>query len=114
MTTHDMKRHCEAHLHRYVLVTTNDQQQFDAIVEGVDNENVSFAIPLGGEMNQQGQESTLHPTYSEGGFGYGYPYYPYYPQYPLYPPYPYYRPRRFQRLILPLTALVALATLPYF
>ncbi|PYZ94100.1 hypothetical protein CR194_00730 [Salipaludibacillus keqinensis] len=125
MNKQEMKKHCEEHMHRYVLVTTKDQQQFDAILESVDDENVSFAVPLGGHMMQE----TMMPTSTNGGFGYGYnnefeqrqfnPYYgyqpySYYPPYPLYPPYPYYRPRRFQRLVLPLAALVALSTLPYF
>ncbi|WP_280768659.1 hypothetical protein [Salipaludibacillus daqingensis] len=123
MNTHDMKNHCEQHLHKYVLVTTKDQQQFDAIVESVDDEYVSFAVPIGGKNYG---EMMMNNLPNDGGFSYGYgggmeerQYYPgygypYYPQYPPYPLYPYYPPQRFQRLVLPLAALVALSTLPYF
>jgi hypothetical protein len=133
MNTQEMKKLCENHKHRYVLVTTKDGRQFDAIIESVDNENVSFAVPMGGEMHtgaphgdqgfgygyegdfaedyEGGQTRQFFPGYQT----YGFPYTPYppFPPYSYYPPF-YYRPRRFQRLILPLAALTALSVLPYF
>ncbi|MCR6110219.1 hypothetical protein HXA35_07750 [Bacillus sp. A301a_S52] len=141
MNIQEIKKHCENHLHRYVLVTTNDGRQFDAIVESVNDDHISLAVPISGEsMMHEGSH------YQEGmpqGFGYGAgagyednmarqftpgygpgPYPPYgppfgppgYGPYPPYGPGPYppYRPRRFQRLILPLAALTALAAIPYF
>ncbi|MCE7793710.1 hypothetical protein K8O68_14890 [Salipaludibacillus sp. CUR1] len=130
MNTQEMKKLCENHKHRYVLVTTKDGRQFDAIIESVDKENVSFAVPMGGEMHtgvpqgdqgfgygyegdfagdyEGGQTRQFFPGYQT----YGYPYQPF-PPYGYYPPF-YYRPRRFQRLILPLAALTALSILPYF
>jgi len=111
MNTYEIKNHCENHLYRYVLVTTRDQQQFDAIVEAVDDENVYFAVPIGEGM----KNASVMPNSNQGGFGYGYGggFYPGY-GYPYYPPYYYGYPRRFQRLVLPLAALAALSVLPYF
>ncbi|UTR14207.1 hypothetical protein MM221_16785 [Salipaludibacillus sp. LMS25] len=141
MNIQEIKKHCEHHLHRYVLVTTTDGRQYDGIVESVNDDHISLAVPISGEsMMPEG------PSFHEGmaqGFGYGAgagyednmhrqfapgygpgPYPPYGPPfgppgYGPYPPYgpgpfPPYRPRRFQRLILPLAALTALATIPYF
>ncbi|MCR6106145.1 hypothetical protein HXA34_07610 [Salipaludibacillus agaradhaerens] len=139
MNIQDIKKHCENHLHRYVLVTTNDGRQFDAIVESVNDDHISLAVPINGEQMMH-EGSPFHEGMPQGfGYGAGHednmsrqftpgygpgPYPPYgppfgppgYGPYPPYGPGPYppYRPRRFQRLILPLAALTALAAIPYF
>ncbi|KPH79166.1 MULTISPECIES: hypothetical protein [Bacillaceae] len=44
---------CKQHMHSYVLVETNDNQKFDGILTGLDEEYAYFAIPI--EQGNMGQ-----------------------------------------------------------
>jgi hypothetical protein len=81
---------CESHMHRYVEVQAADGYCYDGIVEHVDDEWLCLAVP--GSADQM------------RGFFPGPPFGPFYP----------YRPRRFNRLVLPLAGLAAIALLPYY
>lgn len=127
---------CKNHMYRYVLLQTNDGRSYDGIIEHVDDKNVYLAVPIAAtdmgfrndeELNEQDndevdrnrdekdQRQFLGGYGSPGGYpvygfpGYGYPVYGY-PVYGVGIP----RRRRFQRQILPLAALTALALLPYY
>lgn len=84
------KELCLSHMHRYVEVQAADGFCYDGIVEHVDDQWLCLAVP--GAVDQM------------RGFFPG----------PFYPPFAPYRPRRFNRLVLPLAALTALALLPYY
>jgi hypothetical protein len=84
------KSYCESHMHRYVEIQAVDGYCYDGIVEHVDEEWICLAVP--GPVDQL---RGLFPP-------------------PLYPPFGPYRPRRFNRLILPLAALVTISLLPYY
>ncbi|WP_085992750.1 hypothetical protein [Oceanobacillus senegalensis] len=132
---------CKKHMHSYVLAETTDGTKFDGIVTGLDDEYVYFALPIDStqEMGYDGYQSGMghmhnYPQYpgmysnmrNQDGmdgqvqdqhrqFGYGFPGYGF-PGYG-YPGYGYWYgrpPRRFRRLVLPLAALVALSTLPWY
>lgn len=113
MNQNDIRKLCEDHMHRYVMVTTQDNQQYDGIVENVDDDNLYLAVP---NTDMDMSEQMVPPGY--GGFGYGYDpsfsrgFYPYgFSPYP----YPFFRPRRrFRRFIFPLAAITALSLLPYY
>lgn len=125
----NMKKTCMDHIHRYVLLKTIDGKSFDGIVEHVDDTNVYIAVPSGMPVREGGSheeemsrnqdsadERVFYPGIGNipgyGGFPYGYPGYGYWYGYG-YPGYGY-APGRFQRLVLPLTALAALSLLPYY
>ena len=134
MTHSDMKKMCEDHLNKYVLVKTKDDQQFEGIVEHVDKESVYLAVVVtqitgygappqgpsgfgyGFEGSKEDDERVFAPGVAGvpayGGFG-GYPAYGY-GGYAPYGRYPYYRPSPFRRLILPLAALTAISVLPFY
>ncbi|WP_336511509.1 hypothetical protein [Alteribacter salitolerans] len=101
MNQQEMHHLCKDHLYRYVLVTTQDQMQYDGIVENVDDDYLYMAVPVGeiGDSQHLIQGARFY-----GGYGYT----------PYYPPYYYGPRRRFQRLILPLAALAAISLLPYY
>ncbi|MFZ3577903.1 hypothetical protein [Virgibacillus sp. DJP39] len=104
---------CRQHMHAYVLAETNDGQKFDGIITGIDNENVYFAVPIDPndpemQMNNNSYREERYGFGGYGGYGYGYPGYGYGYGYG------YGRPRRFNRLVLPLAALVALSTLSWY
>jgi uncharacterized membrane protein len=135
---YDMKTMCKHHMHRYVLVQTNDGRNYDGFVEHVDDQNVYLAIPIGrvdtgyreeenrGEKVDGGTDRNDESDQRINGWYGGYPGYGYggygYPGYGYgrpgfgygYPGYGYGRRGRFQRLILPLAALTALSILPYY
>ncbi|WGU97673.1 hypothetical protein QJQ58_13000 [Paenibacillus dendritiformis] len=95
---------CLKHMHRYVKVHTHDGCCYHGIVEHVDDEHLYLAVPAGQWMHYGGAAASMDRAYVPYGyFGGGYP---------GYYPYGYYRP--FNRLILPLVALTALALLPYY
>ncbi|WP_261305722.1 hypothetical protein [Paenibacillus andongensis] len=94
---------CIKHMFRYVSVTMTSGSVYDGIVEGVDDENLYLAVPIGG-MDQD-QMRAFFP------FAYPYPYFGGYPY--LYPGFGFPR-RRFVRQILPLAGLLALSLLPYY
>jgi hypothetical protein len=133
----EMTELCKQHMHKYVLIQTNDGMQVDGIIESVDDVNVYIAVPAWGQEQmvmvqpnepQQrvyidgfgaGTSRDMHghgQGYGHGHHypGYGYPSYGYpghgYPGYG----YPQYGFGRFRRLILPLAALTALTLLPYY
>ena len=103
---------CKEHMHSYVLAELVDGTKVDGIITGLDDEYVYMAVPLEPHEQQHSHayqhESGSHqrfgyPGYGPGfapgpgyGYGYGYP------------------PRRFNRLVLPLAALVTLAALPWY
>lgn len=104
---------CKQHMHAYVLAETTDGTQFDGIITGLDDEYVYFAVPVDpySDAAYQGND------YRKFGYGYGFgnPWYGpgFYPGYGF--GYGFGRPpRRFTRLILPLAALAAISTLPWY
>ncbi|WP_088035836.1 hypothetical protein [Evansella clarkii] len=129
-----MKKMCEDHLHRYVLVTTKDNQQFDGIVEHVDDENLYLAVvmnqyagysmqgaPSGFGYGNDSEEDNgedqriIAPGFGAAPFYGGYGPYGGFPAYGGYGPYGYpYRRSPFGRLILPLAGLTALSLLPFY
>lgn len=82
---------CLSHMHRYVEVQAADGYCYDGIIEHVDDQWLCLAVP--GAVDQM------------RGF---------FPAPPFYPPFAPFRPRRFNRLVLPLAGLTALALLPYY
>ncbi|WP_078597353.1 hypothetical protein [Evansella clarkii] len=129
-----MKKMCEDHLHRYVLVTTKDNQQFDGIVEHVDDENLYLAVvmnqyagyPMQGapsgfgygndsEEDNGEDQRIIAPGFGAAPFYGGYGPYGGFPAYGGYGPYGYpYRRSPFGRLILPLAGLTVLILLPFY
>ncbi|MBU8905438.1 hypothetical protein [Desertibacillus haloalkaliphilus] len=89
------------YLNQPVSVQTVDNQTFQGIVEHVDPHYLYLAVP-NQSMHREDQETRQFP-----GYGVPYGYFPPY-GYP-YSPYPY---SPISRLVLPLTALAALALLP--
>lgn len=95
---------CKEHMHAYVLAEMVDGTVIDGIITGLDEENVYFAVPIDYSTQPLQQPNSLNRQYWGGygpGPGFGYPGYGY-------------PGRRFSRLILPLTALVALSVLPWY
>lgn len=109
---------CEQHMHAYVLLEMKDGMEADGIITGIDHEHVYVAIPVGGDA----QQSMRHPQEEErqyghyhGGSGGGYGGYGGYGGSGYYGnQYNYGRPRRFERWIVPLTALAAVSLLPWY
>ncbi|MDC3417219.1 hypothetical protein [Aquibacillus salsiterrae] len=99
---HHMYELCKKHIHRYVLVELTDGMKVDGIITGIDNENVYLAVP---NLRNE-QTDRVYP-------GYGYPWYGY-PGYGYPPGFGYGPGGAFRRLVLPLTALVALSALPWY
>lgn len=122
----EVKKMCQDHMHRYVCVWMEDGSMHDGIIENMDEEYLSLAIPVGSEyMNEMfasmqtsmyahqgvscgcppppcGDTRAFMPFGGYGGYG-GYPYHGggYYPG-----------RRRFRRLLLPLVGITALTLLP--
>ncbi len=93
-------------MNKYVLVETNDGQQFDGIIVDVDADQVILAVPDMGAGMMYNPDAYM----DQRVFGYGYPY-----GYGFGSPYFYgYPGRRFRRLALPLAALTAISLLPWF
>ncbi|BFH67694.1 hypothetical protein [uncultured Paenibacillus sp.] len=110
---HPMYELCLKHIHRYVKVHTYDGCCYHGIVEKVDAEYLYLAVPAGQWMHYGGAGASMDRAFVPYGFyGGGYPGYYFGGYYPGAFPYGYYRP--FNRLILPLAALTALALLPYY
>lgn len=115
---HHLYELCKKHMHAYVLAEMTDGTKVDGIITGLDEEYVYFAIPINGfETTSQGAGD--HPR-QFGGHGYGGGYGPSggygYPGYGYqgYGGYGGHQGGRFQRLVLPLTALAALSLLPWY
>ncbi|MFA1818960.1 hypothetical protein ACDX78_01950 [Virgibacillus oceani] len=100
---------CKEHMHSYVLAELVDGTKVDGIITGLDDEYVYMAVPL--ETHEQQHTHAYQHDHQRFGYpGYG-------PGYAPGPGYGYgygYPPRRFSRLVLPLAALVTLATLPWY
>lgn len=95
---------CMKHMHQYVRVQMNDGRTVDGIIADVDEWNVTLDVPAGTTRNGCCGKGEIGSYSGLGGFGYGF-----------YGPWPgYYPGYGFRRIILPLAALTALATLPYF
>ncbi|WP_053220372.1 hypothetical protein [Virgibacillus senegalensis] len=104
---HHIYELCKSHMNSYVLAELNDGTKVDGIVVDLDEDFVYLAVPVQTAIQEH---YTGYGNDRQFGYypGYGYPGYGY-------PGYGYgYGPGRFQRLILPLTALVALSALPWF
>ncbi len=111
----EMYRRCREHMHRYVLVQTNDGRTYDGFVENVDEDNLYLAVFINVSIDREeaGEQMGASPQgVDEQRQLWGYPGYGFYgfPGYGFYGP----RPRRFRRLILPLAALTAISLLPYY
>ncbi|SFE26318.1 hypothetical protein SAMN05192532_10121 [Alteribacillus iranensis] len=111
---------CKQHVGKYVAVQTVNQEQIHGFVEDVDDDHVYMVVP--DNNYPTGPSNPMHPMTSPHGnmtddstkpYPHNRQYYGYYGGYPGwgYGPAPY---SGFRRLVLPLTALVALSTLPYF
>ncbi|MCK0473961.1 hypothetical protein [Halalkalibacter sp. APA_J-10(15)] len=114
-----MKTQCEQHVNQPVQLQMNGQQEYQGVIEHVDDHYVYLLVPT----DEQGQYMDVKETWMEwnhqqwGNAQDGYDqrnidhrYYPYYPYNPYY--YPYYRPRPvWNRLVLPLALLTAFAVL---
>ncbi|GKU79723.1 hypothetical protein [Paenibacillus sp. L3-i20] len=93
------KKHCEQHMHRYVMVQTIDGVCCDGIVEHVDEDMVYIAVPYC--PNEYGRNDYGNRPFHGGhGFGHGFGggFYP----------------RRFFRRGFPFGSLLALSLLPYY
>jgi hypothetical protein len=90
----DAKSMCQGHMHRYVLLQTNDGCCIDGIVEHVDDEMVCLAVPYCPE-----EWDRAFVPYGGYGGGFGPPFFP---------------RRRFYRRAFPLGTLLALSLLPYY
>ncbi|WP_138416461.1 hypothetical protein [Aquibacillus sediminis] len=85
---------CKMHMHANVVAKLNDGTEINGIITGLDQKNVYLSVPnVGYEPIERGAPP----------FGYGYPY-----------PWGYGPGAGFRRLVLPLTALVALSALPWY
>lgn len=110
---------CKNHMHAYVLIETTDGKKHDGIITGLDEQHVYLAVPIGEYRDEERQykHGPSYGSYGPGGYGpggyYGYGGYGgpggfgggfggFFP------------PRRFERLVLPLTALAALTLLPWY
>jgi hypothetical protein len=115
MEKHQAQALCREHMHRYVLVQTHDGQQFDGIVENVDDDNLYLAVPNWGTQTSDSRLTPFGFGYPGYGYGYGYPYgYGYgFPGYGFGFGYPFYG-RRFRRFGFPLASLAALSLLPFY
>lgn len=117
---------CQQNMNQYVLAHLNDGMKVDGIITAVDGENVILAVPNSisdGQLDREtgaGEEELRNRPYNPYYYGSGYyggyrprpGYYGGYGPAPGY--YGYGGPGRFSRLILPLAAITALSTLPWF
>jgi hypothetical protein len=136
----NMKMQCQNYLHQPVQLQVGGQHGYSGIIEHVDDHNVYVMVPVDetgqymdlAQLMQGTDVQSMYPSgqeydhayaqhsqdplarqernerYYPEGFYSPYPYY--YPYYP-YPYGPYTRPLGWNRLILPLAALTAIATL---
>ncbi|WP_096155159.1 MULTISPECIES: hypothetical protein [Bacillus] len=110
--TNHMYELCANHLKDYVMVQTQDGNQFDGIIVDVAEDNATFAVPMDetDQMSEQMPQGDMHNQMMRIPFGYpgyGYSGYGGYPGY-------FYPRRRFRPLVLPLAAITAISLLPYF
>lgn len=90
--TRDAKEECTRYMYHHVILTTNDGQSFDGIIEKVDDDQVTVLV--GEDIMERENDMYERQFYGYGGF-----------------PGPRYR--RFRRQILPLALLAALSLFPY-
>ncbi|NGP44555.1 hypothetical protein G4V62_06130 [Bacillaceae bacterium SIJ1] len=113
--TQKMYQKCQKRVNQMVQVQTKCGKTFEGVIMQVDEMNVYMDMPL---MEREGSEYEEHderrPPYGYGpgygGYGPGYGYGGYAPYGPPYG----YGGYGIGRLILPLAALTAVSTLPYF
>lgn len=103
-----LKSMCESYLNQPVHVQVNGQEEYTGIVEQVDDHHVYLLVPVDEFGNIMPITEVMNPpSYDTRQYFNPYYYYPYYYPYPyLYP-----RPFRWNRLVLPLAALTALAAI---
>ncbi|WP_243459737.1 small nuclear ribonucleoprotein [Metabacillus bambusae] len=94
--TRDLHGKCKKYMYHHVILTMQDGNSFDGIIEGVDDNGVSVLV--GEDVMEQERDDSEDQRY---GYGYGYG-----------------RPRRrrfrrFRRRFFPFAALAALSLLPY-
>ncbi|MFD1739679.1 hypothetical protein ACFSCX_24655 [Bacillus salitolerans] len=105
-----VKDFCKKHKDFYVLLEMNDGQQYDGIVDKVDDENVYMLIPDGDHhQDREFSFGGYDDDYGYGGYGsgYGQGYGGYGRRYPR-------RFRRFRRYRFPLRRLIRAILYPYF
>ncbi|MBD8068165.1 hypothetical protein [Bacillus sp. PS06] len=90
-STRNLHDKCKTYMYHHALLTMNDGNTFDGIIEKVDNNNITVLV---GEDVFDIEMDEVDARY---GFGYG----------------PRRRFRRFGRRTFPLAALATLALLPY-
>ncbi len=105
-----IKAQCEQYLNQPVQVQVHGQSEYSGIIEHVDDNYVYLMVPVDEHGNH------LDLSMMAGAMSRGpderYPYYrQFYPFNPYYNPYFYPQPFGWNRLILPLVALTALATI---
>lgn len=117
---HHMHSLCQQYLHQNVMIQTNDNQSYQGMIEGVDDDYVYLVVPMddmSGGMHYRSEDQRFigGPGVGFGGvpggwYGPGYGWYG-----PGYGYWGYPRPRPgFRRLVLPLAALTAVSLLPFF
>lgn len=80
---------CKDHMHAYVLAELTDQSRFDGIITGLDREYVYFAVPV-----EHHASSPSHREWRGGGYNQ--------------------TRRRFNRILVPLSALSNIQSLPWY
>ncbi|MCY7486975.1 MULTISPECIES: hypothetical protein [Paenibacillus] len=132
--------HCQKHMHRFVRVQTHDGVVYQAIVESVDQNYISLAVPTcthaepvqASETNMPIGNLVPYMEMERSAYGYypqprtqpyPYPGTPYVktpfidPHFPGYCPdyyYPYGYGKRFGKVVLPLAGLADLSLLPFY
>lgn len=119
----EVKKMCQDHMYRYVCVWMEDGSMYDGIVESVDGEYLSLAVPVGSESMEQ-MSAPAYTSYPQM-VPCGCPPPPcvdtraYYPVARGFGPFGGFHGggffpgrRRFNRLLLPLIGLTALTILP--
>ncbi|MCM3712626.1 hypothetical protein [Halalkalibacter oceani] len=116
-----IKMQCQQCINQAVHVEVNGQHGYNGVVEHVDDEYVYLMVPVDengqyldlatmnmNAMHPNGANQAVQPMMRQQ-MGARYPYNPYFSPYPFYPYPP--RPFGWNRLVLPLAALTALAIL---
>lgn len=108
MDSDQMKEFCKKYQDYFVLVDMNDGQQYDGIVDRIDDHNIYLLVPSG--ENDDDRELLFGGYGDNLGYGYGYGYGGGYGGGYGYPR----RFRRFRRYRFPLARILRLLLYPYF
>ncbi|WEG17624.1 hypothetical protein PQ478_03795 [Alkalihalophilus pseudofirmus] len=111
----EMQSLCQQYMNQAVHTQMNGQPAYNGVIENVDNEYLYLLVPVDefgqymdlADLMGDDQQNQMVRSYQDQRYPY-YAYNPYYQPY-FYPYYP--RPRGWNRLILPLAALTAIALL---